>query len=145
MATKKTKSKKTAAKVMNPVVHFELPTADRKRSADFYAKAFGWKMQMLGPKMHDYVLATTSPTDKTGRPTEPGVINGGLYMKKGMPLEHPSLVIGVGDIKAAMKKVTKAGGRLLGEPVEIPGIGMYVSFLDIDKNRLSLMEPFMPE
>jgi predicted enzyme related to lactoylglutathione lyase len=33
---------------MNPVVHFEMPAEDRKRMADFYTKAFGWKTQQLG-------------------------------------------------------------------------------------------------
>ena len=27
-----------------------------------------------------------------------------------------------------MKKVTEAGGKVLGEPMEIPGYGLYVSF-----------------
>jgi predicted enzyme related to lactoylglutathione lyase len=32
---------------MNPVVHFEMPAKDNKRVADFYTKAFGWKMNQL--------------------------------------------------------------------------------------------------
>ena len=31
----------------------------------------------------------------------------------------------------------------LGEPVEIPGVGLYVSFLDTDGNRVSMLHPFM--
>ncbi|HEU4446201.1 MAG TPA: hypothetical protein VFR94_16130 [Nitrososphaeraceae archaeon] len=33
---------------MNPVVHLEMPTDDRKRMADFYTIVFGWKTQQLG-------------------------------------------------------------------------------------------------
>ena len=40
-----------------------------------------------------------------------------------------------------MKKVSGAGGELLGEPMAIPGIGDYVSFYDTEKNRLSLLQP----
>ncbi len=40
-----------------------------------------------------------------------------------------------------MKKVTDAGGRLLGEPMEIPGVGKYVSFFDTEGNRVSMLEP----
>ena len=48
---------------MNPVVHFEMPTQDKQRMVAFYAKTFGWKAQMLGPEMGDYVLVTTTETD----------------------------------------------------------------------------------
>ena len=33
-----------------------------------------------------------------------------------------------------MKSVTDAGGQVLGEPMEIPGIGQYVSFYDTEGN-----------
>ena len=41
---------------MNPVVHFEMPYENKDRMADFYAKTFGWKLQVLGPEMGDYVM-----------------------------------------------------------------------------------------
>ena len=56
---------------MDPVVHFEMPAEDRKRVADFYTKVFGWKTQMLGPEMGDYVLATTAESDENGASEEP--------------------------------------------------------------------------
>jgi len=40
--------------------------------------------------------------------------------------------------------VTKAGGKVLGEPVDIPGVGSYVSFIDTEGNRVSLLQPSMP-
>ena len=127
---------------MNPVVHFEMPAEDKSRMADFYTKAFGWKTQMLGPEMNEYVLVTTTEPDENGRPKSPEAINGGFYKKSAdMPAQYPSVVIGVGDIKEAMKKVTEAGGRVLGEPMEIPGYGLYVSFFDTEGNRVSMMQP----
>jgi len=60
---------------MNPVVHFEMPAEDRRRMADFYTTVFGWKTQMLGPEMGDYVLAATTESDETGRPKNAGAIN----------------------------------------------------------------------
>ena len=47
--------------MMNPVVHFEMPYKDRERAARFYAAAFGWTHQMLGPEMGDYMLVSTAP------------------------------------------------------------------------------------
>jgi len=50
-------------------------------------------------------------------------------------------VIAVDDIREAMRDIEKAGGKLLGEPSEIPGYGLYVSFIDTEKNQVSLMQP----
>jgi predicted enzyme related to lactoylglutathione lyase len=60
-----------------------------------------------------------------------------------MPAQYPSVVIAVNDIKESMKKVTKAGGKVLGEPMDIPGIGSFVSFIDTEGNRVSLLKPVM--
>jgi predicted enzyme related to lactoylglutathione lyase len=127
---------------MDPVVHFELPYEDRNRMAGFYGKAFGWKPKMLGPEMGDYVVVTTAEPDEKGRPKRPGAINGGLYKKPADPLgQHPSVVIAVQDIKAALQKIREAGGKLLGEPMEIPGVGQYAGFVDTEGNRLSVLQP----
>jgi predicted enzyme related to lactoylglutathione lyase len=127
---------------MDPVVHFEMPAEDRKRMADFYAKAFGWKTEMLGPEMGDYVLATTTEVGKNGRPKNPGAINGGFFQKSNdKPAQYPSVVIAVEDIKEHMKSVEEAGGQVLGEPMDIPGVGSYVAFVDTEGNRLSMLQP----
>jgi uncharacterized protein len=131
-------------KKMNPVVHFELPASDRVRMADFYTGVFGWQAQLLGEDMGNYVTVATAPADEKGRPTTPGAINGGLYpVKPGDPAQYPSIVIAVDDIKESSEKVNKSGGKILGEPMEIPGIGIYVSFTDTEGNRLSLLQPAM--
>jgi len=39
-----------------------------------------------------------------------------------------------------MKKVAEAGGKVLGEPMEIPRIGQYVAFVDTEDNRVSLLQ-----
>jgi predicted enzyme related to lactoylglutathione lyase len=127
---------------MNPVVHFEMPAEDKKRMADFYTNVFGWKTQMLGSEMGDYVLATTTEVGKDGRPKNPGAINGGFFPKSDdRPAQYPSVVIAVEDIKEHMKKVEKAGGKVLGEPWDIPGVGLYVSFFDTEGNRVSMLQP----
>ena len=126
---------------MNPVVHFEMPAEDRSRMSKFYAKAFGWQTQMLGPDMGDYVVVTTTETDDGG-PKKPGAINGGFYVKnEEKPLQYPSVVIAVDDIGSSMKKVKDAGGKILDEPADIPGVGRYVSFLDTEGNRASMLQP----
>ena len=58
----------TIMKKMNPVVHFELPARDRKRMVDFYSGVFGWKAQILGDEMGNYVTVSTVETDTNGMP-----------------------------------------------------------------------------
>jgi predicted enzyme related to lactoylglutathione lyase len=126
---------------MNPVVHFEMPAENRQRMADFYSKTFGWQTQMLGQDMGNYVVATTTESDEKG-PKKPGAINGGFYTKtEDMPAQYPSVVVAVDDIRESMKKVAQAGGKVLGEPMKIPGIGQYVSFFDTEGNRVSMLQP----
>lgn len=131
---------------MDPVVHFEMPYENRRRMADFYAEAFGWTANMLGSEMGEYVVVMTGEFDKKSqRPKLTGQINGGFF-KRTKENRHPSVVIAVKDIRKSMDKVKVAGGTVLGarkpgEPDMIPGVGLYISFLDTEGNRVSLLQP----
>ncbi|MBI4052972.1 MAG: VOC family protein [Candidatus Diapherotrites archaeon] len=124
---------------MNPVIHFEMPAEDRKRMAEFYAKAFGWKTEMLGEDMGNYVLAMTTDSDKNG-PKKPGAINGGFFPKNSSPQKYPSVVISVDNLDEHIKTVEKAGGKVLGEPMDIPNVGRFVSFTDTEGNTAGMMQ-----
>jgi predicted enzyme related to lactoylglutathione lyase len=126
----------------NPVVHFEMPYEDAERVANFYKTAFGWNMTSYGEDMGNYVLATTTDVDENNMPTTPGGINGGFYPLSDAP-EHkePSFVIAVDDLDKAITDIKAAGGSILREPEEIPGIGMWASFRDSEGNRVSVMKP----
>jgi predicted enzyme related to lactoylglutathione lyase len=135
------KNKKEINSKMNPVVHFEMPYEKSERLIRFYTTAFGWQMQLLGKDMGEYVTASTTETDENRMVKRPGVINGGFYPKQSDFPSCPSFVISVENLKEAMEKVEKAGGKILGEQMEIPGIGLYVSFIDTEGNRVSLLQP----
>jgi len=47
----------------------------------------------------------------------------------------------VDNVKESTKKVIDAGGKVLGEPMEMPGVGQYVSFIDTENNRVSMLQP----
>lgn len=137
---------------MSPVVHFEMGYFDRDRMKKFYETAFGWQTQQFGEEMGNYVVAHTTETDKDGMVQTKGAINGGFYEKTDDPGSHPpSIVISVDDIHAAMKEVEKAGGKIAGakgkdgkattEPIEIPGVGLWISILDTENNRVSILQP----
>lgn len=127
-------------KKMNPVVHFEMPYKDPKRLSAFYEHVFGWGMQYL-PDMGSYVLATTSPTDKKGMHKEKGAINGGFYPTNPQYGNAPHLVISVDDVEEHMQTVQKAGGKVEGKPMDIPGVGKFVMIRDSEGNRIGMLQP----
>ncbi|KKS98200.1 MAG: glyoxalase/bleomycin resistance protein/dioxygenase [Candidatus Gottesmanbacteria bacterium GW2011_GWA2_43_14] len=127
---------------MNPVIHFEMSADNQNRAAEFYAKVFGWQYKKTGAEMGNYVVVSTTESDEKG-PKKPGAINGGLYDRSQVKpdQQYPSVVIHVEDYKEHMEKIEKEGGKILGEPMEIPGVGWYVSFRDTEGNRVGILQP----
>lgn len=126
----------------NPVVHFEMPAKDKKRVADFYTKALGWNMVQMGADMGNYIVAQTAETDEQGMVKTPGTINGGFFDYKDNDLNRaPHLVISVDDIDESIQAIQDAGGKIEGEKMKIPGIGMYVSFRDTEDNVVGILQP----
>jgi uncharacterized protein len=129
-------------KKMNPVVHFEMPYENPDRTVNFYSTVFGWQAQIMDSTMGNYIVVTTAESGPDRRPKQPGAINGGFFAKSNdKPAQFPSVVIAVDNIKEHVKKVAESGGKVLGEPVEIPGVGWYVSFMDTEGNRVSMLQP----
>lgn len=124
----------------SPVVHFEMPYKDGERAIDFYTNVFGWEMNALGPSMNDYILAGTTETVNM-QSTKPGEINGGFFPSSDENNKYPLVTIQVENIQEAMQAVKDNGGEVLGEPVEIPGVGKYVAIHDSEGNRCSLLQP----
>ncbi len=126
----------------NPVVHFEMPYKDLSRVSKFYEEAFGWAMKGTGPDMGNYVVAHTADTDENNMVKTPGAINGGFfgYDEKEPGRNVPSVVISVDNIEESIKMVENAGGKVVGKPQDIPGIGMWVVFTDSEGNRVSMLQ-----
>ncbi len=121
----------------NRVVHFEIEATDTERAKKFYTDAFGWEMQQMGEDMGNYVVI------KTGDEKSPGGINGGMMKSQqdGKELNAYSCVISVDNIDESIEKVKGSGGEVLGEKVNIPGVGMYVKCKDTEGNNFSLLQP----
>jgi len=90
--------------------------------------------------MGSYVLATTPPIDKKGMHKKKGAINGGFFpiTKTG---KIPHLVISVDNLEKQMEAVKKAGGKIDGKIMDIPGIGKFVMFKDTEGNRVGMLQP----
>jgi predicted enzyme related to lactoylglutathione lyase len=125
----------------SPVVHFEMPYEDHERLMKFYKQTFGWELNKFGADMGDYVTAATAETDENRMVKTPGTINGGFFPKSPEAPAMPSVVISVDDIKDSMKKIASAGGKVHGEPQQIPGVGLWVTFTDSEGNRVSILQP----
>ena len=125
---------------MHPVVHFEMPSINKKRVKKFYETAFGWQMTQLGKDMEDYLLATTSPMDKNNMHKKKGAINGGFY-QKGKQGSSTHFVISVDNLEKHIGVVKKAGGKIIGKPMDISGIGKFIMFKDTEGNRVGMLQP----
>ncbi len=126
---------------MSPVVHFEMPAKDKSRVSKFYTEVFGWQMQQLGAEMGNYILAGTTPVDENQMALNPGAINGGFFEYKNEPgFQYPHVVISVDDLTESMKSVKEAGGEIKEDPIDIPGIGKYVSFIDSEGNNVGMLQ-----
>ena len=113
----------------NPVVHWELLSKDPAKMSNFYEKVFAWKIKHM-PEMN-YRLVDTGGE---------GGINGGI-----MKPEHEgpwpgnmTLYIDVDDLASYREKVVGAGGKILIEEQEVPGMGAFSLFADPEGRMMGL-------
>jgi predicted enzyme related to lactoylglutathione lyase len=119
-----------------------MPAKDKKRVSAFYSKVFGWKMVGAGADMGDYLLGYTADTDENGMIRQIGAINGGFFEYRDEPgFREPHLVIAVKDLDKSIEKVKKEGGEIIGEPMDIKGIGRYVSIKDSEGTGIGMLQP----
>ena len=122
---------------MDKVVHFEIPAEDVKRAKKFYESVFGWQTNDI-PEM-DYTMLITSPTDERNMPKEKGAINGGM-MKRSDKVKSPVVTISVSDIDDTVKKLEKAGGKLVLPKVKVEKMGFSAYFKDTEGNVVGLWQ-----
>ena len=118
-------------------MHFEIPAEDVKRAKKFYESVFGWQTNDI-PEM-DYTMLITSPTDERNMPKEKGAINGGM-MKRSDKVKSPLVTISVSDIDDAVKKLEKAGGKLVLPKVKVEKMGFSAYFKDTEGNVVGLWQ-----
>ena len=121
---------------MDKVIHFEVPFEDGRRATTFYAEAFGWQLNSMPG--YQYSLATTTPTDEQGRPTEGG-INGGMLARQG-PITAPVITIGVDSIDDALARIEKLGGQVAIGRSPVGTMGFSAYFHDTEGNLIGLWE-----
>ena len=55
-----------------------------------------------------------------------------------------SCVVGVDNIDAAMDKVKSAGGEVMGDKMDIPGVGTFARCKDTEGNIFSMLQALPP-
>ena len=129
---------------MDKVTHFEIPTDDKERAKQFYSSVFGWQINdipvQMGGGEGSYTTATTVAVDQqTMVPTEPGAINGAIT-ERHASLNAPVITITVESIDEKLKTLSTAGGSVVTERQEIPGMGSYAYATDPSGNVIGLWE-----
>ncbi|HEX5510512.1 MAG TPA: VOC family protein [Actinomycetales bacterium] len=122
---------------MGGVVHFEIPADDVERAQGFYRDVFGWRIDPM-PDM-SYAMLMTTEAGEDGRPTEPGVINGGMMRREG-EISSPVITIAVDDIEATLKQVSSNGGTTVQGKMPVGDMGFAAYFTDPEGNILGLWQ-----
>lgn len=111
----------------HPVVHFEIGSRDAQRSAEFYEDLFGWTISAAGP---NYWLVAGE---------EPG-IGGGLMQASGEIPPYVTVYVATEALDETLERALSLGARQLVPPTEIPGMGRFAMFQDLDDNAIGLIE-----
>ncbi len=114
---------------MGRVIHFEIPAGNPQRSVEFYRKVFDWKIEKFGEQ--EYWLAST------GEKGAPG-IDGAIMPNR----QHKTTVLtmDVPSLDEALKKVTSAGGKVVGERMTIPMVGYFSYCQDPDGVLIGVLQ-----
>ena len=94
----------------NPVVHFEIRSADPDATRAFYGKLFGWTFPDGGIPGYSYVDTGVQ-----------GAVPGGISpLQSGGPLV--TFFVGVQDVAATLEAAVAQGGRIVQAATKVPGV-----------------------
>lgn len=107
-----------------PFVWYELMTSDAVAAQKFYQSVFGWQMRDSGMPGMKYTLIAND-----------GVDLGGVFSFVSHDCGEGARpcwlgYIGSPDVDEDARRVTAAGGRVLKEPTDIPGVGRFAVVAD---------------
>ncbi len=130
---------------MNRVIHFEIHAIDPDKLSKFYSGVFGWKFKewkLVGVKPENRYWNVLTAPEKS---KEPG-INGGMVMRRGKapkggePVTAFVCTIGVESVDAALRKITKAGGKNVVPKMAVPGMAWLAYCADPEGNTFGIFE-----
>jgi predicted enzyme related to lactoylglutathione lyase len=95
----------------HPIVHAEIRSADPDATRAFFGQVFGWTYPQEGA-FPGYTFVDTGVPDALYTAISPLQGDADLV----------TFFIGVDDIEATLAEVTRLGGRVVQEPVSVPGV-----------------------
>jgi predicted enzyme related to lactoylglutathione lyase len=111
-----------------PIMHFEIASPNLERATEFYQELFDWE---VGEELMDgYRLVQTAE----------GSIGGGLLRAPEGVFPYVTVYVGVEDLQASLQKVEELGGKVIVEPMPIPGFGEFAMFQDPEGAMMGLFE-----
>jgi len=117
----------------NKIVHFEFPVSDVEKMSKFYGDLFGWKFDKQAMPGMDYWMFATGQEE----------LAGGMY-KKMDEAEKPRFYVEVENIDDHTGRFKLAGGVVVMEKQEIPGMGWSVLGTDPEGNFVGLYQSSAP-
>lgn len=113
-----------------PVVHWELWSKDPGKLGAFYKHAFDWKVNHV-EELNYHMVETGGDAG----------INGGIFTPQQGPWPAKlALYIDVDDLAAYRDRVRDAGGKVIVEEQEVPGVGRFCLFEDPDGRVMGMWQ-----
>lgn len=110
--------------MVHDICHIEIPVTDVRRAGEFYNKLFGWRidygMENYATFIPDEGLA--GGLDKVEKVTPGGIV----------------FYVAVEDIPKTLKKTEELGAKTAKEKTEIPNVGWFGLFSDLDGNIIGV-------
>lgn len=108
-----------------PVVHFEIGSRQGDQAKNFYKQLFGWNIESHGPAN----MINTGSAEG---------IQGNIAVPDQEPKSYVTFYVQVDDIAQSLVKVEKLGGKVLVPASDVPGMGQFAWFADLDGNAIGL-------
>lgn len=114
-----------------PVVHWELWSKQPREIAAFYSEVFDWEIEHV-PEM-DYRLVDTM--------SDSGIDGGIMTPEEGPWPGNMAFYIQVDDLATYRDRIVDAGGRVVVDEIELPGMGAFALFADPENRVLGIWQP----
>ena len=111
-----------------PIVHFEIAAPNLDTATEFYKELFDWDVG--DEQMDGYRLVHTAD----------GSLGGGLFRTPEGVFPYVTIYVGVDDPRETLRKAEDLGGKMVVEPMPIPGVGAFAMFQDPDGVMIGLVE-----
>ena len=107
----------------NPVVHWEVSGKDQKKLQEFDSALFDWKIDV-----HEEMAG------------QEGGIGGGIAGNRPRASLGVTFSVQAEDLQASLDKAESLGGKAVMPPADIPGVGSFAMFQDLEENAIGLFK-----